>query len=194
MSNQKIFGLKAVAMTASVETYEIDVSAFKRHLYSQHTVKMRRDVETGVEEKKKFHAERIKGEMLKYAKHVRKMVEDRTRLSEDAGDVADKIQHVRGEWEREYMEFMKKQMGPFRVKPAYDYAREDLFLKRNVHSSSGVRVMNRQVKIPPPKRNEFIPDVVKDFEAPPYFDQTLRGSSRGGSRKTTNAMRMSMTR
>jgi len=191
--SKSIFTLTAMAVTALVDTFEISRENFGSHVFdNSQSGDARKMLVKAAEEKAVFNLRRVKGEMQKFANFTRRVQEERAKAEGFKGDIADQLLYVKGEWERNYMNYVRNKIAnaPLPPVPHHDYVHDDtLYIQRDVTSRSGVRVKSRRKKEKVEDRRgrgKLIPDgILKDESedyTKPYINPGTRGSSRGGSR------------
>ena len=162
------------------------VHLFDKNVYlNPHTRDTRALIEKAVGTKEEFHMKRIGGEMRKYAAMVCTILDQRRRQNPNYGGPTEKLIFVKGEWEKAYSDYCKKNGVFMTVKPHYDVIHDDLQLHRDSTSRQGFRVKPRFEKTPI-TNSDFLKSAKLAVKPPPVYVDSHSGmrigSAAGGSR------------
>ena len=187
------FSYRIVALS-NVKTAEMPADLFDKNIFTnKHCVLTASLISSGVAAKETHHALRIGNEMRKFCDHSRRMEKEKeARRRREGGDPTENLVEIKGEWEKEYKEYVKKHMIVTRVRPHYDVIRDKLFVAPSYnspgtgnHEGRGYKVTSRKEKRPNTTNGERLPETLR-VEVPPSYVSVKAGmrvgSAAGGTR------------
>ena len=111
MYSKSIFTLSVTARTAAVETFEMSRENFNSNIFdNSHADAAKEKLLKSVGEKVVFNKKRVEEEMLKFAHFTRREQAQRAKATGFKGGIAEKIDYVKSEWERNYRNFLSMEV------------------------------------------------------------------------------------